>query len=128
MDGGAFRVSGWQPGPEPPAGWSSVLSVYAGSGEVPPLSGAYSLENGVLTFRPRYPLGAGVRVRAVFQSKEFAFEIPKGAPLISTARVANVYPTADVLPENELKLYLCFTSPMQEGEAWTRIHLLDPDG
>jgi hypothetical protein len=128
MEGGAFRVAGWQPGPEPPAGWSSVLSIYAGTGDVPPLSGAYSIENGVLTFRPRYPLGAGVRVRAVFESKEFAFEIPKAAPLVPTTRVATVYPTADVLPENELKLYLCFTAPMQEGEAWTRIHLLDPTG
>jgi hypothetical protein len=128
MEGGAFRVAGWQPGPEPPAGWSEILSLYAGSGDVPPLGGAYTIENGVLTFRPKYPLAPGVHVRAVFQGKEFAFEIPQAAPAASTTRVANVYPSADVLPENELKLYLCFTAPMQSGDAWSHIHLLDPAG
>lgn len=127
MEGGAFRVSGWQPGPEPAAGWSSLLTLYAGAGDVPPLAGSYAVEGGVLTFRPRYPLAPGIRIRAIFDSKEFAFEIPKAAPLPSTTRVAEIYPTAHVLPENELKLYLCFTAPMQAGEAWAHVHLLDAE-
>lgn len=125
MEGGAFRVDGWQPGPEPAAGWSSLFRVYAGAGDVPPIAGAYSVESGALTFRPRYPLGAGMKVRAVFESKETAFELPKAAPPPSRTLVAAVYPSSDVLPENQLKLYIYFTAPMQQGEAWTRIHLLD---
>jgi hypothetical protein len=39
-----------------------------------------------------------------------------------------VYPTASVLPENQLKLYVTFSAPMQTGEVWTRIHLLDDAG
>jgi hypothetical protein len=128
MEGGAFRVEGWQPGPEPAAGWSSVLIIYAGSGDVPPLSGAYSIDNGVLVFRPRYPLAPGMHVRALFDGKETAFDLPKAAPPASTTRVQHVYPSTDVLPENQLKLYVHFTAPMRTGEAWTRIHLLDASG
>ena len=128
MEGGAFRVEGWQPGPEPSGGWATLFRVYAGSGDVPPIAGAYSVENGALTFRPRYPLGAGMKVRAVFDSRETAFELPKAAPPAATTRVRQVYPSTDVLPENQLKLYIYFTAPMQTGEAWSRIHLLDEAG
>jgi hypothetical protein len=128
MEGGAFRVDGWQPGPEPEAGWPSVFRVYAGSGEVPPVAGAYSIDKGQLTFRPRYPLAAGMHVRAVFASKETTFDLPKAAPVAPSTRVRQVYPSAAVLPENQLKLYVYFTAPMQIGEAWTRIHLLDDNG
>jgi len=72
MEGGAFRVEGWQPGPEPPTGWSSVLAIYAGEGDVPPLVGAYAIEDGGLVFHPKYPLAPGMHVRAVFGSKESA--------------------------------------------------------
>jgi hypothetical protein len=128
MEGGAFHVDGWQPGPEPAAGWSSVFAVYAGSGNLPPLAGAYSIEHGSLTFRPRYPLAPGLHVRAVFQASEFPFDLPAALTPTSTTRVAHVYPSAAVLPENQLKLYLCFSAPMQTGEAWSRIHLLDSAG
>jgi hypothetical protein len=128
MEGGAFRIAGWQPGPEPAAGWSSVFAVYGGSGDVPPLAGAYSIEHGSLTFRPRYPLAPGLHVRAVFQGSEFGFDLPAAVAPTSTTRVAHVYPSASVLPENQLKLYLCFSAPMQTGEAWSRIHLLDSAG
>ncbi len=39
-----------------------------------------------------------------------------------------VYPTADKLPENQLKFYLHFTAPMSRGEAYRRVRLLDADG
>jgi hypothetical protein len=128
MEGGAFRVEGWQPGPEPAAGWSSVLNIYAGTGDVPPVSGTYSIENGALVFHPRYPVAPGMRVRVVFNGKETAFDVPKAAPPAATTRVQHVYPSTDVIPENQLKLYVHFTAPMQTGEAWTRIHLLDASG
>lgn len=128
MEGGTFHVSGWQPGAEPAGGWSSVFAVYAGPEGVPPMLGEYAIEQRRLTFRPRYPLAPGVNVRAIFLSKEFKFETGKAAPIPSTTRVAQVYPTTDVLPENQLKLYICFTAPMQNGEAWTRLHLLDSAG
>ncbi len=50
---------------------------------------------------------------------------PAAAP---KARVEHVYPSASVLPANELKLYIYFSAPMSRGEAWKHIHLLDDTG
>ncbi|HEY1337451.1 MAG TPA: Ig-like domain-containing protein [Bryobacteraceae bacterium] len=126
MVGGAFRVTG-APAAEPAGGWASVFAVYAGTADVPPLVGSYTVENGVLVFRPRYPLAPGIHVRAVYQGVTAEFNVPK-PELRATTRVAHVYPSTGVLPENELKFYLCFTAPMSRGEAWRRIHLLDQSG
>jgi hypothetical protein len=42
--------------------------------------------------------------------------------------VAHVYPSTGILPENQLKFYVYFSAPMQKGQAWQKIHLLDTDG
>ena len=128
MDGGVFRVTGWTADEEPADGWSSVFAVYAGSGDVPPMLGTYSVEDSQLVFRPRYPLSPGMHVRAVFRGAETAFEIPKGAPLAATTRVSQVYPSADVLPANALKLYVYFSAPMQKGDSWKHLTLLRDNG
>ena len=133
MDGGVFRVIGWQAALPPPAGWSDVLAVYAGAGDVPPMLGSYSVEAGTLSFRPRFPLPGGMHVRAVFHAPgeaavEAAFDIPKGPAQAPSTRVAHVYPSTSLLPANQLKLYLCFSAPMPRGDAWRHIHLLREDG
>jgi hypothetical protein len=43
-------------------------------------------------------------------------------------RVEHVYPTSDHLPENQLKFYLHFSTPMSRGEAYRRVQLLDEQG
>ena len=128
---GVFKVAGWRADGSR-KDWSTIFSVYAGSGEIPAMLGAYSVESGVLEFRPRFPLASGVRYRAVFR-------LPKGSPVEAsfdgpkrageaTTRVVHVYPSAAVLPANLLKLYIVFSAPMSRGEAWRRIHLLDEGG
>jgi hypothetical protein len=102
--------------------------VYTGAGDVPPLSGKYSFDGGVLTFTPRYPLAPGIHVRAVFRGKESTFDLPKAPPKPSTTRVAQVYPTTDRIPDNQLKFYIYFSAPMQRGDAWTHVHLEREDG
>lgn len=135
LDGGAFKVEGWQAGQEPAGGWASIFKVYAGdatAGQVPPMLGSYSVENGALVFHPRFPLTPGVPYRVVFQPPggeliEAAFETPRpqaGPP----ARVAAVYPSTNVLPSNQLKFYVYFSAPMQSGGVWPKIHLLDENG
>jgi hypothetical protein len=74
-----------------------------------------------------------LHVRAVFHPEgrfavEAAFDLPKAAPPAPTTRVAHVYPSASILPENQLKFYIYFSAPVQKGEAWSRIHLLNQDG
>src|SRR5215831_17290369 len=99
MDGGVFRVAG-AADVEPAGGWGSVFAVYAGAGDVPALLGTYAVEGGDLVFRPRFPLGPGMKVRAVYRGAERAFEIPRAGAPAATTRVASVYPSKDVLPEN----------------------------
>ena len=133
FDSGAFRVNGWHAPAAPPAkGWQSVFTVYAGAGNVPPLLGSYAVESGALVFHPRYPVAAGVHYRAVFHPPGgVAMEKTFDGPAKETARVARVtgvYPSADVLPSNDLRLYITFSVPMSRGEAARRIHLLDDSG
>src|SRR6201999_148754 len=47
---------------------------------------------------------------------------------VPTARVLNVYPSGDVLPSNQLRLYIYFSAPMSRGEAAQYIHVLDDKG
>ena len=42
--------------------------------------------------------------------------------------VRAVYPSRNVLPENQLKFYLHFSAPMARGEAYRRIHLIEAGG
>jgi hypothetical protein len=133
MEAGVFRVTGWRAVGPPLNGWSSVLAVYAGEGDVPPLLGTYSFADGSLVFTPRFPVAPGIHLRAVFQSPggapvEATFDIPKEAAPAVTTRVAHVYPSTGILPENQLKFYIYFSAPMQKGQAWQRIHLLNSDG
>src|SRR5665213_715291 len=123
LDGTLFKVVG------PPSG---TLTVYAGTGDVPPLAGKTAIENGALVFRPTFPLAPGVRYRAVFTPKggaavEKTFDGP-ARRTTPTARVERVYPSADVLPSNQLRLYIYFSASMSQGEAEQRIHVLDAGG
>jgi len=134
LDGNAFKVVGWQAPAAPPAGgWPSVFAVYAGMADVLPVLGTYVVERGTLVFRPQYPLSSGVTYRAVFHQpgQRAAIERTFDGPPRSTTpltRVARVYPSSDLLPSNELRLYLYFSAPMSRGEAASRIHIFDKDG
>jgi hypothetical protein len=133
LEGGIFKLTGWKaPSTAPAAGWASIFAVYAGAGNVPPLLGNYTVDQGILIFRPTYPIAAGVKYRAVFHAPgssplEKTFD---GPPKDTTpvARVSQIYPTADVLPSNQLRLYVYFSAPMSRGVAAQYIHILDENG
>jgi hypothetical protein len=134
FDGGTFRVAGWKAPPAAPAkGWGSVFSVYAGAGDVPPLAGAYAIEGDALVFHPGYPIAPGVQYRAVFHPPgagapvEKTFDGPHQDETPS-ARVEHIYPSADVLPSNQLRLYIYFSAPMSRGESARYLHVLDENG
>ena len=102
---GVFKVAGWRADGSR-KDWSAVFSIYAGSGDMAPMLGVYSVESGVLAFRPRFPLAPGVRYRAVFHPPggsaiEASFDGPKKS-LDATTRVEHVYPSATPLPSNLL--------------------------
>lgn len=125
-----FRLAPFADGSVAPA---DAMRVYvdSASSDLPPLLGSYSAEGRVLTFTPRFPLREGTSYRVVFDAgsgpTERIFEVPEadaGPPAV----VEEIYPTTDLLPENQLKFYLHFSAPMSRGEAYLRVHLVDESG
>jgi hypothetical protein len=95
------------------------------------LLGTAGATDGVVWFRPRFPVAPGV-------PHVVTFAPPGGPPVTATitvphpeaarTRLTAVYPTADVVPENLLKFYLQFSAPVRRGEVYRRIGLLGLDG
>jgi hypothetical protein len=114
---GTFRFEDWHGGTEPP--------VLAGDSRTPML-GTYSVERGTLIFHPRFPVAPGTTYRGDYRGAIFAIEVP----LLQAAatRIEQVYPSADSLPANTLKLYLCFSAPMSIGDAAKHFRFLDERG
>ena len=119
---------------------AAVLQVFVVSDLVDPPSvlGSASVVGDRLVFTPRYPVESGLRYRAVLrraglpgetEAAEIAadFEIRQPAPQAPSS-VTHIYPTSDVLPENQLKFYIHFSAPMSRGEAYKHIHLFDSAG
>jgi hypothetical protein len=133
LKGDTFTVVGWKVPPKAPAkGWAPIFAVYAGPGDIPPLLGSYSVENHSLVFRPRFPFTPGMKYRAVFRppggvpiEKTFAGPVRDTTP---STRVLHFYPSANVLPSNELRLYIYFSAPMSRGEAGEYLRMLDANG
>jgi hypothetical protein len=103
-----------------------------------PLLGEYQLRGDRLCFEPRFPLEPGLTYEARLSlpggtgqvtGRQIAarFEVPQ-QPRESTTRVAQVYPTSDTLPENQLKFYIHFSAPMSAGQAYRHVRLLEAAG
>lgn len=135
---GRLRESTWTP-----AEWQRLLSVYAGrtgstsDPSLPPMLGAYRIESNVLLFESQFPVEPEAEYRALFHPAALTGEA--GDPVTSvykspslssspTTVVSHVYPSADVLPENLLKFYVHFSSPMSRGRIYDHIHLRDSAG
>ena len=107
-----------------------------GASTLPPMLGAYELRTNSLRFTPQFPLEPGVRYRAVFTSRSSrpqfdeisgTFVVPRRV-LKRTTVLRDVFPSADVLPENLLKFYLLFSAPMSGGNSYDHIRLQRQNG
>jgi hypothetical protein len=105
--------------------------------DLPDLSGDVAVRGGRVCFLPDFPFDRGVRFLAVLDlgvlgpargavlTREFS--IPREtAP--AEPEVSQVFPSANVLPENLLRFYVRFSNPMRRGRAENNIELLGPDG
>lgn len=94
--------------------------------------GSYEAHGAALRFVPRFPFAAGLTYRVEFHplpwnsdhTVYFRTEKVDSAP----TTVATVYPTADELPENQLKFYLHFSAPMSRGQVYRHARILKADG
>jgi hypothetical protein len=102
------------------------VHVASASDSAPALAGRYRVTRGTLEFLPTYPLvrGLAYRVSSVRLAIDTTFSLPR-APSTHVAVVTAMFPSADTLPMNLLKLYIHFSAPMRAGEAERRVRLID---
>ena len=117
----------------------SMLRVrVAGAGEdLPDVLGRRRVMEGCVRFIPHFPFESGVRYRASFDprpldrpnhSKVLTLEFSLPTQSAEPTQVTDVFPSADALPENLLRFYVCFSNSMQRGKAEEQIRLLGSDG
>jgi hypothetical protein len=117
----------------------SVRTAAAGE-ELPSILGERRIVGGALRFVPRFPFRSGLGYRARFDDEAFdrltaapagttptlelRFE-PAEEPGRPATRVEAVYPSAEVLPENQLRLYVWFSAPMRRRGIADGVRLID---
>jgi hypothetical protein len=120
---------------EPPADWATLFRVVvkpeSPANEPLPLLGTYSRTATGVRFEPRFPPAPGVTYRLTYHLLKMPIvrdvALPKVDPTPRTAITA-VYPTANRLPENTLRFYVQFSSPMNRKDIYRHVRLLREDG
>lgn len=115
-----------------PDQWRRWFAVRVEGADGPPMFGDYCISDGNIIFRPRFPLDPGRRYEVTLgrqpeTATRAVFEVPQ-VKLPPPADLADIYPSADRLPENLLRIYLKFTGPMRRGDVYEYVRLLGPDG
>jgi hypothetical protein len=106
---------------------------------LPNVSGRYVLFEDEVQFIPHLPFERDVKYRAGFdpqplgaavtaESSNLEFLIPSEEKEPALTEVTDIFPSCDLLPENLLRFYVCFSNSMQRGRALKEISLLDSDG
>ena len=111
--------------------WAAVFKVSVGPDQ-PAMIGQSGIEGGRIRFTPMFPLDRGRQYHVTFLP-------PGGQPLTTTVglpaadttpvtSVVQVYPSGEILPENQLRLYVHFSAPMGLRGGLDFVHLLDEAG
>jgi hypothetical protein len=128
--------------------WSPVLRVTVASdaaapaaADLPPVIGRYTVERNAVVFKPQFGFDPGRRYRVEFDPSGLtgadgswhpaALTAVVGLPgkdLVPTTIVTQVFPSADVVPENQLRLYVHFSAPMGLKGGIGYVRLLDEAG
>ena len=130
------RFASGSSGPEV-AEASEMLLVYVGTAGLccegrTPVAGRYLFDDNDLSFTPAFGFEAGqdyvARIRIPGADDDFvSFSIPSDG-LTVDASVTGIYPGGDILPENMLRFYLHFSTPMSPQVAFDYIRLRDAAG
>lgn len=98
------------------------------------IQGDYKREGNYLLFKPYFPFESGMTY--VVRTKDTridgpysfqSFEIGKKKKL-EEAKIISIYPSAHQLPENLLRFYIYFNTPMKKGQVLKHIQLIDAEG
>jgi hypothetical protein len=109
-----------------------------GGEDLPDIFGLHQVLDTGVRFIPHFPFESGVPFRAIFDPRPLRrpessevltleFSLPRQMNTVRT-EVKRIFPSWDSLPENLLRFYVCFSSPMQRGHTEEHVTLLGPDG
>lgn len=110
--------------------WAGIMRVSVGEGQ-PAVVGAYEIDGDRVRFTPMFPLDPGRQYQVVFASAGARIEGWVGLPpstAVPTTVVSHVYPSSEVVPENQLRMYLHFSAPMGIRGGLDYVRLLDDKG
>jgi hypothetical protein len=129
----AVHAAGWQR-----SDWERLFHVAVGPGE-PAVLGSYAVTGEAVRFTPRFSFDPGRDYHVTFDLSQVPGSIVEhGKPATSivsrpaenlpaAATVTAVYPSASVLPANQLRIYIEFSAPMGSGGA-EHVQILDEHG
>lgn len=131
------EVAAWNA--NPPQDAARVFTLSLDKPDVSAMLGALKVAAGKLLFVPRFPLAPGVKYRGVYHPGALPGAAADRPAVVATLLlpkpprgpatvVEQVYPTSDVLPENQLRLYLHFSQPMSRGDIYRHVQVLDEKG
>jgi len=106
--------------------WRSVLTIAvadAPSG-TPPVEGHYVVKDASVTFTPLFPFDPGRAYRVTFEKTSAVVGLPPVATEPSTV-VTAVHPSAEVVPDNLLRMYIEFSAPMGTAGGDEYVKLID---
>ncbi len=98
------------------------------------IQGHYKIEGEYLIFKPYFPLESGmkyiIRTRNVESNNTYSYQLFQIAEkkIPETRAVVGIYPAASRLPENLIRFYIYFNTPMKKGQALKHIQLKDKEG
>src|SRR4051794_34521090 len=98
----------------------------------PTMLGKYQHVGDDLRFTPRLPLSPGATYRATLKiagsTTSLDYRVPTPSAK-SPPKIVKIYPSADVLPANQLRFYIYFDRPMRGGkELFKHLAILDDQG
>jgi hypothetical protein len=92
----------------------------------PSILGSFQVQDSSLFFQPRFPLEGGrFYTLKIKEDNNYSFWI--AYPEKSVPSIQHIYPSGDQLPANLLKFYLHFSEPMQAGNSYQQIVLVNQD-
>jgi hypothetical protein len=114
------------------APWDSLFRVSVAA-DAPPVAGKFTATDSTLEFDPSFPFDEGREYFVRFDPRRLPATRPEStittilllpkANLVPTTNVARILPSGDLMPENQLRVYIEFTAPMsrQSGLAFARL-------
>jgi hypothetical protein len=108
--------------------WTELLRVSVGEGQ-PAMLGDYTVDGTTIRFTPMFPLDPGRQYHVTFAPANLKATVGlPAADVRPSTVVSHVYPSTDVVPENQLRLYIHFSAPMGLKGGLDYVSLLDERG